>query len=120
VHGRVRSKDCEKKNMENHKRVERELLEQCGQITILVEYFAWLQRCDECFERLEEFCQAFAPLDKNNPWWRRSRNEWVQRHNCSDVSYNVLLIASGKYANDNERSHLARDQRRVRELCFDQ
>ncbi|EGI59629.1 hypothetical protein G5I_12221 [Acromyrmex echinatior] len=24
----------------------------------LVEYFAWLQRCDECIERLEELCRA--------------------------------------------------------------
>jgi len=38
--------------------VERELLEQCGQVATLVEYFAWLQRCDECIERLEELYRA--------------------------------------------------------------
>jgi len=30
------------KDMENHERVERELLEQCGQVATLVECFAWL------------------------------------------------------------------------------
>ena len=41
--------------MENHERVEsRELLEQCDQ----VKCFAWLQRCDECIEQLEELCRA--------------------------------------------------------------
>ncbi|KYN21732.1 hypothetical protein ALC57_05893 [Trachymyrmex cornetzi] len=47
--------------MENHKRVERELLEQCDQVATLVECFAWLQRCDECIERLEELCRAKRP-----------------------------------------------------------
>ncbi|KYN24345.1 hypothetical protein ALC57_04054 [Trachymyrmex cornetzi] len=47
--------------MENHERVERELLEQCGQVATLVECFAWLQRCDECIERLEELCRAKRP-----------------------------------------------------------
>jgi len=47
--------------MENHERVERELLEQCGQVATLVEYFAWLQRCDECIEQLEELCRAKHP-----------------------------------------------------------
>ncbi|KYN14452.1 hypothetical protein ALC57_13339 [Trachymyrmex cornetzi] len=44
--------------MENHERVERELLEQCNQVATLVECFAWLQRCDEYIERLEELCRA--------------------------------------------------------------
>jgi len=47
--------------MENHERVERELLEQCGQITTLVECFAWLQRCDECIKQLEELCRTKRP-----------------------------------------------------------
>ncbi|KYN18581.1 hypothetical protein ALC57_09095 [Trachymyrmex cornetzi] len=47
--------------MENHERVERELLEQCDQIATLTECFAWLQRCDECIERLEELCRAKCP-----------------------------------------------------------
>ena len=47
--------------MENHERVERELLEQCGQVATLVECFAWLQRCDECIEQLEELCRTSAP-----------------------------------------------------------
>jgi len=44
--------------MENHERVEREQLEQCGQVATLVECFAWLQRCDKCIEQLEELCRA--------------------------------------------------------------
>ncbi|KYN30380.1 hypothetical protein ALC56_15307 [Trachymyrmex septentrionalis] len=47
--------------MENHERVERELLEQYSQVAILVECFAWLQRCDECIERLEELCRTKRP-----------------------------------------------------------
>jgi len=43
--------------MENHERVERELLEQ----VTLVECFAWLQRCNEYIEQLEEFCRAKRP-----------------------------------------------------------
>ena len=43
--------------MENHEQVERELLEQCDQ----VECFAWLQRCDECIEWLQELCRAKRP-----------------------------------------------------------
>ena len=47
--------------MENHERVERELLEQCSQVATLVKCFAWLQRCNECIERLEELCRAKRP-----------------------------------------------------------
>jgi len=61
------SKDCEK-NLKHHEMpVERELLEQCSQVAILMECLAWLQWCDECIERLEELCQASAPLDTDNP-----------------------------------------------------
>ncbi|KYN27445.1 hypothetical protein ALC57_03154 [Trachymyrmex cornetzi] len=52
--------------MENHERVERELLEQCGQVATLVECFAWLQRCDECIERLEELCLTSAVINFNH------------------------------------------------------
>jgi len=31
------------------------------QVATLVECFAWLQRCDECIERLEELCRAKRP-----------------------------------------------------------
>ncbi|KYQ53617.1 hypothetical protein ALC60_01406 [Trachymyrmex zeteki] len=47
--------------MENHERVERELLEQYGQVANLAECLAWLQRCDERIERLEELCRAKRP-----------------------------------------------------------
>ncbi|KYM96622.1 hypothetical protein ALC62_12714 [Cyphomyrmex costatus] len=47
--------------MENHERVERELLEQCGRVATLAEGFAWMQRCDECIESLEELCRTKRP-----------------------------------------------------------
>ncbi|KYN23233.1 hypothetical protein ALC57_04350 [Trachymyrmex cornetzi] len=52
--------------MENHERVERELLEQCGQVATLVECFAWLQRCDECIERIVELCLTGAVINFNH------------------------------------------------------
>ncbi|KYN27574.1 hypothetical protein ALC57_03033 [Trachymyrmex cornetzi] len=53
-------------SVENHERVERELLEQCDQIATLAECFAWLQRCDECIERLEELCRAKRAVINSN------------------------------------------------------
>ncbi|KYM94244.1 hypothetical protein ALC62_15130 [Cyphomyrmex costatus] len=47
--------------MENHERVERELLEQCDRVATLAECFAWMQRCDECVESLEELCRTKRP-----------------------------------------------------------
>ncbi|KYN02532.1 hypothetical protein ALC62_06650 [Cyphomyrmex costatus] len=47
--------------MENHEREERELLEQCGRVATLAECFAWLRRCDECVESLEELCRTKRP-----------------------------------------------------------
>ncbi|XP_018403208.1 PREDICTED: uncharacterized protein LOC108780113 [Cyphomyrmex costatus] len=47
--------------MENHERVERELLEQCGRVTTLAECFVWMQRCDECVVSLEELCRTKRP-----------------------------------------------------------
>ncbi|KAL6255634.1 hypothetical protein P5V15_012882 [Pogonomyrmex californicus] len=47
--------------MEHLERVERELLEQCSQVATLVECFAWLQRCDECIEQLEELSRVKRP-----------------------------------------------------------
>ncbi|XP_039310745.1 uncharacterized protein LOC120358927 [Solenopsis invicta] len=44
--------------MENSEQVERELLEQCSQVTNLAECFTWLQRCDECLAQLEECCSS--------------------------------------------------------------
>ncbi|KAL6265923.1 hypothetical protein P5V15_002766 [Pogonomyrmex californicus] len=48
-------------NMEHLERVERELLEQCSQVATLVECFAWLQRCEECIEQLEELSRVKRP-----------------------------------------------------------
>ncbi|KAL6264190.1 hypothetical protein P5V15_004271 [Pogonomyrmex californicus] len=44
--------------MELLERVEHELLEQCSQVATLVECFAWLQRCEECIEQLEELSRV--------------------------------------------------------------
>jgi len=40
---------------------ERDLLEQADNVATLGEYLAWLQRCDECIERLEERSRAKRP-----------------------------------------------------------
>ncbi|KYN14203.1 hypothetical protein ALC57_13587 [Trachymyrmex cornetzi] len=99
--------------MENHERVERELLEQCGQVATLVECFAWLQRCDECIERLEELCRVKRP-------------RLTFGHRQSVVARIALLAgaktqlerhfvhvgggyASGEYASDNEQSLVWRE-----------
>jgi len=41
--------------------IERELLEQTNNVATLGEYLAWLQRCDECIEHLEERNRAKRP-----------------------------------------------------------
>jgi len=41
--------------------MERDLLEQANNVATLGECFAWMQRCDECIERLEERSRAKLP-----------------------------------------------------------
>jgi len=41
--------------------IERNLLEQANNVATLGECFAWIQRCDECIERLEERSRAKLP-----------------------------------------------------------
>jgi len=40
---------------------ERDLLEQADNVATLGEYFAWLQRCEECIQWLEERSHAKCP-----------------------------------------------------------
>ena len=47
--------------MEHFEQVERELFEQAGRVATLVECFAWLQRCDEFIQRLEEHSHLKRP-----------------------------------------------------------
>ncbi|XP_039302752.1 uncharacterized protein LOC105206891 [Solenopsis invicta] len=47
--------------MEHLEQMELQLLEQCREITTLVQCFAWLQRCEECIEQLEELSRAKRP-----------------------------------------------------------
>jgi len=42
-------------------KIERDLLEQADNVAALGECFAWMQRCDECIERLEERGRAKLP-----------------------------------------------------------
>lgn len=44
--------------MESIAQVERELLEQSSRVTNLSEYFAWVQQCDECVEKLDDQSRA--------------------------------------------------------------
>ena len=41
--------------------IERDLLEQSSRVANLGEYFAWVQRCDECVQRLEEHSRVKRP-----------------------------------------------------------
>jgi len=47
--------------MENIEQTERDLVEQSSQIATLGEYFAWLQRCNEYIESLEEQSRIKRP-----------------------------------------------------------
>ncbi|KYN27932.1 hypothetical protein ALC57_02658 [Trachymyrmex cornetzi] len=99
--------------MENHERVERELLEQCDQVATLVECFAWLQRCDECIERLEELCCAKRP--RLAVGHRQSVVARIARLASAKTQLERLFMhigdgyASGGYANGNEQSLVWRE-----------
>jgi len=41
--------------------IERDLLEHANNVATLGESFAWMQRCDECIEELEERSRAKDP-----------------------------------------------------------
>ena len=98
--------------MENHERV-RELLEQCGRVATLVEYFAWLQRCDECIEQLEELCRAKRP--RLAVGHRQSMVARIARLASAKVQLEQRFVhiggdyASGEYANRDERSLIWRE-----------
>ncbi|KYQ56130.1 hypothetical protein ALC60_04953 [Trachymyrmex zeteki] len=101
--------------MENHERVEGELLEQCGQVANLAECLAWLQRCDECIERPEEFCCAKRPrlavghrqclvrrfLEDASSVVLEQIRDAVERHGSVKVNtaFNGEFVANDKRAN---------------------
>ena len=94
--------------MENHERVERELLEQCSQIATLVECFAWLQRCDECIERLEELCRAKRP--RLTVGHRQSMVARIARLAGAKTRLERRFVhANGGYASRDERSLVWRE-----------
>ncbi|KYN11062.1 hypothetical protein ALC57_16794 [Trachymyrmex cornetzi] len=99
--------------MENHERVERELLEQCGQVATLVECFAWLQRCDECIEQLEELCRAKRP--RLAVGHRQSMVARIARFAGAKSQLERRFVhvggghASDEYASGNERSLVWRE-----------
>jgi len=75
---------------------ERDLLEQADNVATLGEYFAQLQRCDECIERLKERSRVKVVLgcllEIDNLWWSGSRGSRVQRFDCKDVLYILAVI----------------------------
>jgi len=83
--------------MKYHELMKRKLLEQCGQIAILMECFAWLQRCDECIEQLEELCSAKRPrlAVGHRQSMVVSRDSRVQSHNWNDVL--CTLVANTRW-----------------------
>ena len=89
--------------MKYHERMKRELLEQCGQIAILMECFAWLQRRDECIEQLEELCPAKRP--RLAVGHRQSMVARIARlAGAKSQLERCFVHISGEYAGGNERS----------------
>ncbi|KYN17583.1 hypothetical protein ALC57_10126 [Trachymyrmex cornetzi] len=84
--------------MENHERMERELLEQCGQVATLVECFAWMQRCDECIEQLEELCRSMINYNHIEP------------HRFLEDAGNVVLEVRCPYDSSLSSYHFRRDK----------
>jgi len=93
--------------MENHERVKRELLEQCGQVATLVECFAWLQRCDQCIERLEELCRA----KRLAVGYRQSVARIARLAGVKTQLERRFVHVGGGYASRDERSRVVRDRR---------
>ncbi|KYN41435.1 hypothetical protein ALC56_04149 [Trachymyrmex septentrionalis] len=93
--------------MENHERVECELLEQCSQVATLVECFAWLQRCDECIERLEELCHAKRP--RLTVGYRQSMVARIARLAGAKTRLERRFVHGGGYASRDERSLVWRE-----------
>ena len=85
--------------MKNHEQVKRELLEQSGQVTTLMECFTWLQRCDECIERLEELCCAKLPRLAV-----RHRQSVVAKITRLADAIGTFVHIGGEYASGDERS----------------
>ena len=98
---------CMKIPADNEKCVE--LLEQCGQVATLVECFAWLQRCDECIEQLEEFCRAKRP--RLAVGHRQSVVARIARLAGAKSQLERRFVhIGGEYASSNERSLVWRDR----------
>lgn len=89
------SKDC-KKNMENYKRLERKLLEQCGQVAILV-CTAWLQRCDECIEK--NFVPSIRASSLDTQSWRQSVVARITRLAGAKTQLERTLVTGTRVAN---------------------
>ncbi|XP_011631422.2 uncharacterized protein LOC105423382 [Pogonomyrmex barbatus] len=87
------------KKMEHLELVERELLEQCSQVATLVEYFAWLQRCDECIKQLEELGPSRVQCPRVTVGSRQSVVARVERLASAKIQLKKRFVyADGEYA----------------------
>ncbi|EGI70784.1 hypothetical protein G5I_00414, partial [Acromyrmex echinatior] len=83
------------------------------QVATPVEYFAWLQRCDECIERLEELCRAKCP--RLTVGHRQSVVARIARLADAKLQLERRFVhvggeyASGEYASRDERSLVWRE-----------
>jgi len=71
----------------------------------LGECFAWMQRCDECIERLEECSRAKLPqlsIENRQSLVTRIARLEVQKFNCRDVLY-ILAVIIRTNSSDAER-----------------
>ncbi|RLU25273.1 hypothetical protein DMN91_003366 [Ooceraea biroi] len=57
---------------------EHDLLEEANNVATLGEYFAWVQRCDECIEQLEEKSRAKRKIVASSP--TSDLQEWFTQH----------------------------------------
>ncbi|KYM95687.1 hypothetical protein ALC62_13668 [Cyphomyrmex costatus] len=80
--------------------LKRKLLEQFGRVATLEECFAWMQRCDECVESLEELCRAKRP--HFTVWHRQSAVARIARLAGAGTQLERLFVHVGSGGGDRE------------------
>ncbi len=88
--------------------MDRELLEQADRVATLAECFAWLQRCDEWIEQLEELCRAKRP--RLTVGHRQSLVARIAQITGAKTQLERRFMhVGGKYAGDDNRSLVWRE-----------
>ncbi|XP_036151314.1 uncharacterized protein LOC118648895 [Monomorium pharaonis] len=86
----------------NFNQEERELLEQANGVATLAECFAWLQRCDECIQQLEELSRIKRP--RHTVGQRQSLVARIARLEGKKTRLQRRFVhVGGNYASDNAK-----------------